>query len=196
MKKQLRHTHINGRACIIGGTRKPSTKRPTSRHYSHYGKCMASDFCDMPTSSPFGFDYILCFYDLATKYLEVCYLRNASDADSVKSSFKPSSLTITALPLGHVVTWFADNGSKFFEKKLDSFPRQFLIRHSPQHFTIRRSIPLSAYGVSSYALVAYVWQQPTSANGFGSGQSIRSLPPTTRWLREALLQLRARRPTR
>eukprot|EP00965_Chrysotila_dentata_P159116 5256226-Pleurochrysis_carterae.AAC.1 len=31
----------------------------------------------MPTSSPFGFRYVLCFCDLATKYLEVYYLRNA-----------------------------------------------------------------------------------------------------------------------
>eukprot|EP00965_Chrysotila_dentata_P155257 5129597-Pleurochrysis_carterae.AAC.1 len=41
----------------------------------------------MPTSSPFGFRYMLCFYDLAAKYLEVYYLRNATAAD-VQNCFK------------------------------------------------------------------------------------------------------------
>eukprot|EP00965_Chrysotila_dentata_P054341 1802947-Pleurochrysis_carterae.AAC.1 len=66
---------------MIGGARKPSTKQPTSRQLSYYGECIASDLCDMPTSSPFGFRYMLCFYDLATKYLKVYYLRNATAAE-------------------------------------------------------------------------------------------------------------------
>eukprot|EP00959_Pyramimonas_sp_CCMP1952_P310052 6488516-Pyramimonas_sp.AAC.1 len=66
---------------MIGGARKPSTKQPTSRQFSYYGECIASDLCEMPTSSPFGFRYMLCFYDLATKYLEVYYLRNATAAE-------------------------------------------------------------------------------------------------------------------
>eukprot|EP00965_Chrysotila_dentata_P164337 5426797-Pleurochrysis_carterae.AAC.1 len=51
---------------MIGGARKPSTKQPTSRQFSHYGECVASDLCEMPTSLPFCFRYMLCFYDLAT----------------------------------------------------------------------------------------------------------------------------------
>eukprot|EP00965_Chrysotila_dentata_P083198 2745357-Pleurochrysis_carterae.AAC.1 len=67
---------------MIGGARKPSTKQPTSRHFSYCGKCIASDLCEMSTSSPFGFRSMLCFYDLATKYLEVySYLRNATAAE-------------------------------------------------------------------------------------------------------------------
>eukprot|EP00965_Chrysotila_dentata_P176480 5827147-Pleurochrysis_carterae.AAC.2 len=81
---------------MIGGTRKPSTKRPTTRQYSYDGECIASDLCEMQTSSPFGFRYILYFYDLATKYLEVYYLRNVSAAE-VRSSFQNSSPTINAI---------------------------------------------------------------------------------------------------
>eukprot|EP00965_Chrysotila_dentata_P087523 2889092-Pleurochrysis_carterae.AAC.1 len=66
---------------MIGGARKPSTKQPTSRQYSCYGECIASDLCEMPTSTPFGLRYMLYFYDLATKYLEVCYLPNATTAE-------------------------------------------------------------------------------------------------------------------
>eukprot|EP00965_Chrysotila_dentata_P149551 4938483-Pleurochrysis_carterae.AAC.1 len=67
---------------MIGGARKPSTKQPTSRQFiSYYGECTANDLCEMPTSLPFGFRYMLCFYDLATKYLEVYFLRNATAAE-------------------------------------------------------------------------------------------------------------------
>eukprot|EP00965_Chrysotila_dentata_P000586 18892-Pleurochrysis_carterae.AAC.1 len=59
-----------------GCARKPSTKQPTLRQLSYYGECITNDLCEMPTSSPFRF-----FYDLATKYLEVYYLRNASAAE-------------------------------------------------------------------------------------------------------------------
>eukprot|EP00965_Chrysotila_dentata_P172655 5697932-Pleurochrysis_carterae.AAC.1 len=66
---------------MICGARKPSTKQPTLRQFSSYGECIASDICEMPTSSPFGSRYLLCFYDLATKYLKVYYLRNATAAE-------------------------------------------------------------------------------------------------------------------
>eukprot|EP00965_Chrysotila_dentata_P182949 6041564-Pleurochrysis_carterae.AAC.1 len=66
---------------MIGGARKPSKRQPTSRQFSYYGECIASDFCKMPTSSPFGFRHMLCLYDLATRYLEVYYLRNATAAE-------------------------------------------------------------------------------------------------------------------
>eukprot|EP00965_Chrysotila_dentata_P055108 1828724-Pleurochrysis_carterae.AAC.1 len=114
---------------MIGGTRKPSTKRPTTRQYFNYGECIASDLCEMQTSLPFGFRYMLCFYDLATEYLdEVYYLRNAS-AVEVKSSFQ-SFLTDNQCYLsGRAVTWLTDNGCEFFEKNLDSFLRKFLMRH-------------------------------------------------------------------
>eukprot|EP00965_Chrysotila_dentata_P028594 950606-Pleurochrysis_carterae.AAC.1 len=81
IERQLRHTHPNCRACIIGSAREPSTKLPTTRQYFYYGECIASDLCEMPTFSPFGFRYVLCFYDLATKHLEVYYLRNAIAAE-------------------------------------------------------------------------------------------------------------------
>eukprot|EP00965_Chrysotila_dentata_P067424 2231323-Pleurochrysis_carterae.AAC.1 len=58
IEKQLRHTHPNWRACMIGGACKPSTKQPTSRQFSYYGECIASDLCEMPTSLPFGFRYM------------------------------------------------------------------------------------------------------------------------------------------
>eukprot|EP00965_Chrysotila_dentata_P087732 2896812-Pleurochrysis_carterae.AAC.2 len=55
IEKQLHHAHPSCRACMIGGTRKPFTKRPTSRQFCYYGECIASDLCEMPTSSSFGF---------------------------------------------------------------------------------------------------------------------------------------------
>eukprot|EP00965_Chrysotila_dentata_P152268 5031943-Pleurochrysis_carterae.AAC.1 len=194
--KQLRLAHPNCRACIlIGGTRKPFTKRPTTRQYSYYGKYIASGLCEMPTSSLFGFRYMLCFYDLATKYLEMYYLRNASAAE-VKSSFQTFLADNQRYVFGRAVPWLTDKGSEFFEKNLDDFFASSSFATSPQYLTIRRPTPLSGCGVFSYALVASVWQQLTSANGLGPGQSIRSWPSTTRWLREGLLQLRARHLTR
>eukprot|EP00965_Chrysotila_dentata_P049439 1639094-Pleurochrysis_carterae.AAC.1 len=181
IEKLLHHAHPNCRACMIRGARKASTKRSTSRQYSYYGEYIARDFCEMPSSSPFGFRYMLCFHDLATKYLEVYYLRNAS-AVKVKSSFQTFLADNQRYLSGRAVTWLTDDGSEYFEKNLDAF--------------LRELTPLSAYGVFSYAPVASVWQESTSANVFGPGQSIRSWPTTTRWLREALLQLRARHPTR
>eukprot|EP00965_Chrysotila_dentata_P070524 2330816-Pleurochrysis_carterae.AAC.1 len=38
IEKQLRHTHPNCRAFMIGGARKPSTKQPTTRQFSYYGE--------------------------------------------------------------------------------------------------------------------------------------------------------------
>eukprot|EP00965_Chrysotila_dentata_P140258 4636931-Pleurochrysis_carterae.AAC.1 len=63
---------------MLGGGRKPSSKQPTTRQYFYYGKCIASDLCEMPISSPLGFHYKLYFYDFATKYLDVYYSRNST----------------------------------------------------------------------------------------------------------------------
>eukprot|EP00965_Chrysotila_dentata_P172403 5689158-Pleurochrysis_carterae.AAC.1 len=43
IEKQLRHTHSNCRACMIGGARKLSTKQPTFRQFSYNGQRIASD---------------------------------------------------------------------------------------------------------------------------------------------------------
>eukprot|EP00965_Chrysotila_dentata_P123905 4095547-Pleurochrysis_carterae.AAC.1 len=40
IEKLLCNTHPNCRACMIGGTRKPSTKQPTSRQFSYCGECI------------------------------------------------------------------------------------------------------------------------------------------------------------
>eukprot|EP00965_Chrysotila_dentata_P038781 1288758-Pleurochrysis_carterae.AAC.1 len=64
----------------------------------------------MPTSSPFGFRYMLCFYDFATKYLEVYYLRSSSAAE-VKSSFQTFLDDTQRYLSGRAVTWLTDNGS-------------------------------------------------------------------------------------
>eukprot|EP00965_Chrysotila_dentata_P092817 3064866-Pleurochrysis_carterae.AAC.1 len=37
IERPLRHTYLTCRACMMGGTRKPSTKQPTSRQFSYYG---------------------------------------------------------------------------------------------------------------------------------------------------------------
>eukprot|EP00965_Chrysotila_dentata_P013805 458046-Pleurochrysis_carterae.AAC.1 len=82
----------------------------------------------MPTSSPFGFRYMLCFYDLATKYFEVYYLRNATAAE-VQNCFKTFLADNDHFFSGRAVTWLTDNGSEFFENNLDAFLCEFLIRH-------------------------------------------------------------------
>eukprot|EP00965_Chrysotila_dentata_P095883 3168975-Pleurochrysis_carterae.AAC.1 len=78
----------------------------------------------MPTSSPFGFRYMQCFYDLATKYLEVYYLRNAAAAE-VQNCFKTFLADNHHYLSRRAVTWLTDNGSEFFENKLDVFLREF-----------------------------------------------------------------------
>eukprot|EP00965_Chrysotila_dentata_P112772 3726184-Pleurochrysis_carterae.AAC.2 len=60
--------------------------------------------------SPFGFRYMQCFYDLATKYLKVYYLRNAIAAE-VQSCFKTVFANNHRLLSGRAVTWLTDNGS-------------------------------------------------------------------------------------
>eukprot|EP00965_Chrysotila_dentata_P071214 2353013-Pleurochrysis_carterae.AAC.1 len=82
----------------------------------------------MPTSSPFGFRYMLCFYDLATKYLEVYYLRNATAAE-VQNCVKPFFAENHRYLSVRAVTWLTDNGSEFLEKHLNAFLGEFLIRH-------------------------------------------------------------------
>eukprot|EP00975_Prorocentrum_lima_P012592 2670330-Prorocentrum_lima.AAC.1 len=82
----------------------------------------------MPVSSPFGFRYMLCFYDLATKYLEVYYLRTATAAE-VKASFEQFLADNRRHLKDRAVTWLTDNGSEFFEKNLEAFLREFMIRH-------------------------------------------------------------------
>eukprot|EP00965_Chrysotila_dentata_P057672 1912157-Pleurochrysis_carterae.AAC.1 len=72
----------------------------------------------MPTSSPFGFRYMLCFYDPATKYLEEYYLRNAT-ADEVQKCFETYLADNHCYLSERAVAWLTDNGSEFFEKNLD-----------------------------------------------------------------------------
>eukprot|EP00965_Chrysotila_dentata_P224458 6194188-Pleurochrysis_carterae.AAC.5 len=70
---------------------------PASRLNSYYGECIAaSDLCKMPISSSFVFRYMLCFYDLATKYLELYYLRNAIDTE-VQNCFNALSSLLKAI---------------------------------------------------------------------------------------------------
>eukprot|EP00965_Chrysotila_dentata_P164991 5447718-Pleurochrysis_carterae.AAC.1 len=75
------------------------------RQFSYYGECVASDLSEMPTSPPFGYGFdMLCFYDLATKYLETFFADNNRYVSGRRA-----------------VTWLTGNGSKFFEKNLDAF---------------------------------------------------------------------------
>eukprot|EP00965_Chrysotila_dentata_P043339 1440607-Pleurochrysis_carterae.AAC.1 len=71
---------------------------------------------------------MLCFYDLATKYLEVYYLSYATAAE-VQNCFKTFLADNHGYLSGRLVTWLTDNGSEFFEKNLEAFIREFLIRH-------------------------------------------------------------------
>eukprot|EP00965_Chrysotila_dentata_P054296 1800562-Pleurochrysis_carterae.AAC.1 len=64
---------------------------------------------------------MLCFYDLATKYLEVYYLSNATAA-KVQNCFKFLADNHRFLS-ERAVTWLTDNGSEFLEKNLDAFLR-------------------------------------------------------------------------
>lgn len=116
------------RSCQLAGATKPPTKRPTQRTYDHYGECIASDLCEMPASSPFGFRYMLTFYDLATKFLEVYYLRTATGKE-VKASFEQFLAENKRYIGNRGVTWLTDNGAEFFERNLDKFLREFEIRH-------------------------------------------------------------------
>eukprot|EP00965_Chrysotila_dentata_P084950 2804074-Pleurochrysis_carterae.AAC.1 len=90
----------------------------------------------MLISSPLGFRYVLCFYDLATKCLEVYYLRNATAA-AVQNCFKTILADNNRFLSGRAVTWLTDNGSELFEKNLDAFLRDFLIRDEDRHTTSR-----------------------------------------------------------
>eukprot|EP00965_Chrysotila_dentata_P055107 1828723-Pleurochrysis_carterae.AAC.1 len=144
---------------MIGGTRKPSKKRPTTRQYSYYGECIASDLCEMPATSPFGFRYMLCFYDLATKYLEVYYLCNASDAE-VKSSFHTFLADNQRYLSGRLSPGLPITAASSSKRTSTRFVASSSFATSTQYLAIRRSTPLRACGVFSYALVASVWQQP------------------------------------
>ena len=115
-------------ACFRGGSHKPPTQKSTQRRYAYFGERIASDLCKMPTSTPFGFSYMLCFYDLATKYVEIYYLRTGT-ADEVKACFKHFLIENKPFLKGRQVTWYTDNGSEFFEKNLDKFLEEFEIRH-------------------------------------------------------------------
>eukprot|EP00965_Chrysotila_dentata_P028652 952127-Pleurochrysis_carterae.AAC.1 len=64
----------------------------------------------MPSSSPFGFRHMLCFYDLATQYLEVYYLRNATAAE-VRNCFQTFLADNQRYLSGRAGTWLTDNGS-------------------------------------------------------------------------------------
>eukprot|EP00965_Chrysotila_dentata_P238770 6202708-Pleurochrysis_carterae.AAC.1 len=82
--------------------------QPTLRQHSYYGECIASDLYKMPLSSPFGFRCMLCFYDLATKYFKIYYLRNATAAE-VQNCFKTFVADNHSYRLsGRAVTWLTD----------------------------------------------------------------------------------------
>eukprot|EP00965_Chrysotila_dentata_P089386 2951580-Pleurochrysis_carterae.AAC.1 len=76
----------------------------------------------MSNSSPFGFRYMLCSYDLPTRYLEVYHLRNTAAAE-VQDCFKTFVADKHRYLSGRAVTWLTNNGCEFFEKNLDAFLR-------------------------------------------------------------------------
>eukprot|EP00965_Chrysotila_dentata_P243146 6205257-Pleurochrysis_carterae.AAC.1 len=71
---------------------------------------------------------MLCFYDLATKYLEVYYLRETTAA-YVQNFFKTFLANNHCYLSGRAVIWLTENGNEFFEKDLEAFLCKLLIRH-------------------------------------------------------------------
>eukprot|EP00965_Chrysotila_dentata_P149235 4928537-Pleurochrysis_carterae.AAC.1 len=65
----------------------------------------------MPSSSPFSFRCMLCFYDLAIKFLEIYYLRNASAAEVQNCFMTFLADNYHRYLSGRAVTWLTDNGS-------------------------------------------------------------------------------------
>ena len=116
------------RACTTGGTRAPTVSTSTTRQYKYFGERVASDLCEMPVSTPFGFKYFISFYDLATKYLNVYYLRHGN-AEEVQACFELFLADNKRYLKGKAVTWFTDNGSEFHEKNLTAFIRELQVRH-------------------------------------------------------------------
>ena len=57
------------------GQRKHDTKLRTIHPYVNFGDGVASDTCQFETSVPSGVVYMLTFLDLATKYLEIYFMR-------------------------------------------------------------------------------------------------------------------------
>ena len=117
-------------ACHTGGARAPSIRnKVTTRVHKYFGECIASDLCEMPaTSTPFHFRYMIAFYDLATKYLDIYYLRTATAAE-VRACFELFLANNHKYLRNRAITWLTDNGSEFFERNLDKFLRELLIRH-------------------------------------------------------------------
>eukprot|EP00965_Chrysotila_dentata_P025723 854571-Pleurochrysis_carterae.AAC.1 len=103
---------------------------------------------------------MLCFYNLAIKYLEVYYLRNATAAE-VQDCFKTFLADIHRYFFGRAVTWLTDNGSEVFKKNLDAVLRKLLIRHKT---TVPYYNPQTKFGVSSCDPVTSALQQPRSTD--------------------------------
>ena len=116
------------------GARRHSTKIRTAPLHHHFGSCVASDTCEFEVSTPFGFQYMITFLDMATRYLAVYFMRTHS-ADEVRHCYNQYHTDHSRfMKHGRVEQWFMDNGGEFGAPKffattdMDKWCSQYWIR--------------------------------------------------------------------
>ena len=134
-------------ACKTGGARKhPFHSVPDHAKPVVFGDMVQSDLCGpFPVSITGGYEYILCFVDVATGYAEIYLLRSKHSSEVISYFDRYIRKWKHKLPNGTVKEWKTDNGGEFISGDLHEFCDEFAVKRSftvpfcsPQNGTAER----------------------------------------------------------
>ena len=122
-------------ACKTGGARKhPFHSIPEHAKPTVFGDMVQSDLCGpFPVSITGGYEYILCFVDVATGHAEIYLLRSKHSSEVISYFHRYLKKWKHKLPNGTVKEWKTDNGGEFISGDLHDFCDEFAVKRS---FTI------------------------------------------------------------
>lgn len=133
-KKYRGHGHNRWcNACSLGGSTRPKVqhkcRHAKRKECTKFGERISSDLCDIEEESIGRHRYAICFFDNATRWLEVYFLRSKSSDEVLNALIRFQHEYADRLKWndGNVLEWHTDCGGEFESNSLDKFCKQLCI---------------------------------------------------------------------
>ena len=118
------------RSCVRGGSHKQPAPAVVVCRYTRFGQRVCTDACSMPKSTPFGFEYMITFYDSATSNLAIYFTATVTNAEFQLVFRQFVADHFEDLQYGHVEEFHCDNHGQFCSADMDKFLAWLCTRQS------------------------------------------------------------------
>ena len=123
-----------------GGARAAAPPTVRQQKFTRFGQRINCDQIAMPKSTPFGFENMCTFHDMATKTLAVYFTRGHTNAEMRQCmlQFEADYKHDLKHNNGHAELWYCDNHGEYSSKEMDKFlaehgsRQQFIVPWNPQ----------------------------------------------------------------